>query len=422
MNLLFLCLENFPHEGACTSLLLNLLSQKAISNIGKIHVLALSNKSELPPLETINGIFVHRFRSVTRMQNMDILSQWGKNVKRSTYEIWFRVRKHFPFLFRRGNHFYNITLVNETIEALKDIVDRENIDLIIPVCGYYEAAVAALDICKRNNIALGVYQVDPCSTNQLLPPLTFQERLTFERTLYDYAKFVISTPIIGSEMAQYLTLDQRKKTVIMEFPNVVPRASSSNGAHKGTIRCLFAGKIYAGARDPSYTLRLFSKISDPDIVLELIGIDAPGLTRYTNGQLPSNIICRGNLPLEETRKEIDSADILVNIGNTVKNQVPSKLFEYIASGKPIVNICVDRSCPSVPYMELYPKALNIYQSDEKDLLVENQANVLYHFIKANCQGTVSSDQIMNLFYKCTPEYCSSLMAQEIVKALASSDE
>ena len=52
------------------------------------------------------------------------------------------------------------------------------------------------------------------------------------------------------------------------------------------------------------------------------------------------------------------ADILINLANNNSNQIPSKIFEYIACRKPILNIY---KCPSdvgTEYLRKYPLAFN----------------------------------------------------------------
>lgn len=416
MNILFICLENYPKEGACTSLLLNLLSQKEMRDLGEVHVLSLAKEENVSHKEDYEGIHIHRFRSITRMTNKEIMFEKVPLIKKIR-EIWFRIKRRFPSIFRNSNLFYNQVLVEETEKVIFQILKEHYIDLIIPICGYYESAVATLDIYQKKGIHFGIYQVDPCSTNTVLPPASYNDRITFEKTIYDYANFVITTPINGQEMKQYLTDKQLKKMWEMEFPNVVPRYSNIQIRNDFQIKCLYAGKIYAGARNPRFTIELFSHINDPNIVLEMIGVERNVLAHFMDSNIPDRIICRGNMSIDKTREEIENADILVNIGNIMKNQIPSKIFEYISSGKPIINICYDKECPSIPYIERYPNSINIYQSDEKIRDIDSIAHELEDFIYSHKNRVVPKEKIESLFFTCTPKYCASLMSGIILDSL-----
>jgi|GEM_PF-4180323 hypothetical protein len=417
MKLLYICFDPFPYKGACTSLLKNLFAQKELCELGEIHILAIAENSKVPLYEVVDEIHIHRFVSISRMRVKDVLKQLIKNPDKTLSEICVRVKRSFPKFFPASNLFYNPVWVNESVDALEKILSTESFDIIIPMAGRYEAAVAAMLVCKKHNINLGLYQVDPCSTNQVISASTYEERLNFEKELYCFAKFVITTPIIYEEMKGIAFDEHQNKVQIMEFPNVVIRSMTNKRERNNrTVRCIFAGLMHPCCRDPKFTMKLFSRLTDQNIKFELIGVKHDELTQYFNIDIPSNVVCRGRMPLEETQREISDADILVNIGNKLTNQVPSKLFEYIASGKPIVNICVNKTCPSLPYMERYLYALNLFQTSENEEFARQVAE-LEKFIHENAGKSVPANQILSLFRECTPEYCAALMAKIIKNSL-----
>ena len=53
--------------------------------------------------------------------------------------------------------------------------------------------------------------------------------------------------------------------------------------------------------------------------------------------ISKNIHFLGKKRKEDIIRIYQEADILVNIGNSIDNQMPSKIFEYISTGKPILN-------------------------------------------------------------------------------------
>ena len=58
-----------------------------------------------------------------------------------------------------------------------------------------------------------------------------------------------------------------------------------------------------------------------------------------------------------------NADILVSLGNFYDNQMPSKLFVYFGSGKPVLHLAVSESDPTLPYLARYPLALVLHRSE-----------------------------------------------------------
>ena len=92
------------------------------------------------------------------------------------------------------------------------------------------------------------------------------------------------------------------------------------------------------------------------------------------------------------------ADFLLNIGNTVTNQLPSKVLEYISSGKPIINIYKSEMCPTLNLLENYD-ALNIYEKED----LENSFKNLNKFLISK-HDNLSFEEIKKIYKEYTPEF------------------
>lgn len=111
---------------------------------------------------------------------------------------------------------------------------------------------------------------------------------------------------------------------------------------------------------------------------------------------------------------MQSADILVNIGNTVENQIPSKLLTYISFGKPIINIMKSSNCPTLEYMNRYPLSYNILETFD---LIEKEAKKLESFIYESNGKSIAFDQIEKIFYECTPSYVGKRLYDIVCEAI-----
>ena len=67
----------------------------------------------------------------------------------------------------------------------------------------------------------------------------------------------------------------------------------------------------------------------------------------------------GVVSREQALAATREADVLVNLGNQTAFQLPSKVVEYAAAGKPVVNIAPHREDSSIEFFQAYPLALNI---------------------------------------------------------------
>ena len=81
-------------------------------------------------------------------------------------------------------------------------------------------------------------------------------------------------------------------------------------------------------------------------------------------------------------------NIVINLGNTVINQIPSKIFELISSGKPIINFYFSKDDPSLKYFAKRPMCYSFNLSDYS----ETDVDKLMEFIKENDSKTLSFEQ------------------------------
>jgi hypothetical protein len=408
---LYICTDNYPHHGACTSLLNKLFFDgHLIDMIGSVDVLTVKYSIDEPTIE--------KWKQITIYRQLIPYFVDGTTLKRT-------VKRH-PFLTTKvilskiinkiwfSNHeteFLYPHITKKIIDMLKRIKAGEY-DIIIGMSGNFHVLDALRKMKGAEQIKKYiVYQVDPCSTKETENANTLSARCEFEDIVYKNAKAIITTPIIAREIKCGRNQKFSSKVYAMEFPNITSRSEKpKQDVESDRIVCSFAGHIYSGIRNPQYTLKLFQLLEKKDIELHLIGVREQDLVSYQKGALT---VCRGELELQETRNEMEHSHILVNIGNSMLNQVPSKLFEYISSGKPIINICKHRNCPTIPYMESYPLAINIFEDEE----ISIAAQKVLEFIRCTSGKRVSSKEIYRLYRNCTAEYCAQHMHDIIASSM-----
>ena len=286
----------------------------------------------------------------------------------------------------------------------------------MPVAGFYETVTAALEWKKDNKSRVISYQVDPCSTNKVYSTKSLEMRQAYERNMYHQSDFVITTPIIKKELALMLSHTDMDKTVAMEFPNLELSRLQLKGRQEAIknerkeISCVFCGMVYQGVRNPRFAIKLFSGLKN-NTKLVMVGVTRKEAGAYVPEQdIGSNITFCGYLPVDETQDYIETADFLVNIGNKLLNQVPSKLFTYIATGKPIINLCTSRNCPTIPYLDKYPLSLNVFEDDVLEARKQVES-----FIANSVGKRVAAEEIAHNFYECSAEYCANVLNSQIRK-------
>lgn len=130
-------------------------------------------------------------------------------------------------------------------------------------------------------------------------------------------------------------------------------------------RLLFLGTLYRNIRNPRYLLEAFEQL--PSFCeLHIIGDvhDCGDLVDVAQKRIGNRLTVTGSQPRAEAMKSLADSDFLVNIGNTTPFQLPSKLAEYAAMGKHIVNISSCDRDSSTLFLEDYPGALHIRETEQ----------------------------------------------------------
>jgi len=139
-------------------------------------------------------------------------------------------------------------------------------------------------------------------------------------------------------------------------------------AQGGALRIVYLGTLYRGLREPDFLLSLFDAAcaAAPGRPLELhfygdAGACSPVLERHRAGS-GGRVHLHGVVSRAEALEAMRGADVLVNLGNETAFQLPSKVVEYAAAGKPVVNIASHHEDSSIEFFRAYPLALNLVAS------------------------------------------------------------
>jgi len=132
------------------------------------------------------------------------------------------------------------------------------------------------------------------------------------------------------------------------------------------IRLVFAGTLHKTIRSPEHLLQVFEMLLQTRIgerlELHLFGTADYCMERFRPRQqlVNESIFLHGPVSREKAVQAMQSADILVNIGNANPYQEPLKVIEYASTGKPLVNIATISNDSSALVLEKYPAAINVF--------------------------------------------------------------
>lgn len=283
-------------------------------------------------------------------------------------------------------------------------------DVVIATCSPYYPLKLAAEISKI--VPVIYYKIDPVSTITLSEKPNNDEKLVTienEITWDTCASCIITTDVIFKYYNQLPTKVNADKVLLLNYPNIVERKLSNqannsiiNSFDKKKINLCFIGTFYSDIRNPKFLLELMNKLRDTDIVLHILGRMGDCsvmIDEYTSNR--SNVIYHGVVPPSVADDVMLQADILVHVGNVVDSLMPSKILDYISSGKPILNLCKIPTCPTLPLMERYPLGMTIYEYE--DLTSDIISQIVAFCIDNRCKQ-LAFDTIHELYYDSTIEY------------------
>lgn len=295
---------------------------------------------------------------------------------------------------------------------IQKLDQTEHYDAAIAVAAPYYAAFALADAAIHAKKA--VWQMDPYTANQ-------QARqnagaLARELHLYRCVDRMFITQLMQPDFEQEPFAAFAHKTQVLDFPCLVPTEYKTDPLHTpdNPVRCVFAGNLYPGVRTPHFALELFDQLDLPDIQLVFVGggwQQFPGLMDTWSKALGNRLVLTGALPPDLARAQIAQADILLNLGNGVANQLPSKIFEYFGSGKPVLNLARIANDPALAYFQRYPLACTVLESEGTGPEVCQRVR---SFILGCRKKRVPFEQVEKLFVQNTP----NAVAQALLRGLS----
>lgn len=242
-----------------------------------------------------------------------------------------------------------------TVEALDA---RLHFDAVCAVCAPYRAAFA-LETARIGGKKL-LWQLDPYASNR---DYTAPGGFAREGRLLEAVDAAFITPQALPDYEGGPLSPWRAKVHLLGFPTLLP--GQDVPPHDGT-RCVFCGSLYPTLREPDFALELFAALNDPDLTLTMAG---GGWQRFetaaarASALLGDRFVRPGPLPPDQAAALETGADILLNLGNAYDNQMPSKLFGYLGTGKPVLHLAVSPGDPTLPYLARYPLALVLHRWD-----------------------------------------------------------
>ncbi len=300
------------------------------------------------------------------------------------------------------------------LKTAREIIKKEKISLVIGCYRPYESiySVMALKSMFKENIFCIGYHLDlitnPNTANKWIK--SFQEKKAWraahkEQQILD---MIVLPRAIQNKQFKF------NNTKFADFPVCIPDMTYEEFSLpyiQDYCNLVYIGTLNVQNRNPKYAIDIFESIfkaNGKKIIWHIWGsIEQELMPIIENSQ---NVFYHGMLENSKVVHALKKADVIVNVSNEqTVNMVPSKIFQYFSTSRPILNFVSSNIDVSIPYFEEYGNALNIFKNATKD---ENSMK-----IKKFLENGQKKDFIVNSEFlsRSTPKYFLDIVEKEFLK-------
>lgn len=254
----------------------------------------------------------------------------------------------------------------------KRILRDGDCDGIITVSLPFTAHLVGYSIKRRHPALPWIVDVgDPFACQDKEAPNNYalhrRRNALWERKVFASSDYVSVTNQTMSELYASMFPEVRSRLRVIPpcAPADVRRSDTSIFRTNGAVRMVYAGRLYGGIRSPRFLLalhRALSGILERRCELHFIGDVSDYADDFRSCAGDGTIFIHGVQSHATTLSALSAADVLVNIANTTSYQLPSKIVEYAAMGKKILNLITAEDDQSTCLLQDYPAALTLHDA------------------------------------------------------------
>lgn len=313
--------------------------------------------------------------------------------------------------------FLNATIKNELIEAfygaLKEI--DEPIDLIIPSSLPFESVLSSIEYISRNNVETKVipYLFDQFTDNPSLHRTRWNKMIKRKNhlKLEEYILANSHSILIMNQLEKHFRHNfsaYADKVNVVEHPLLKVNTCNYENLNSDNINIVYTGSFYKKIRNPEYFLNVAEQsLHEIDAVLNIYSFgNCENIIENYSKRYPLKILNHGKVTTEKAYDAISSSDILVAVGNSDNSQIPSKIFEYMSFGKPIVYFYTVDDDANLKVLERYPYRVFIKQDYE---LMDENVKRFVGFCNSYSKIRVGYNEIKKIYVDATPRYTADLI-------------
>lgn len=293
-------------------------------------------------------------------------------------------------------------------EAIK-LMNKEHFDIVVSEYHGLDSLHAGSILKKRfPEIRFVAILWDPFTGKdpvKYLPKRFFRERMNLgeQQELEVADKIIVMESSRAYHEIHSVCKPYYNKFEYLDIPSIVKPPVQTHPAGliiHGKINVVYAGILSLPDRNPEYVIQLLKKSTyakDVNFIFLCTGEGKEKLEQLSN-DFPGIITISGFVGREDLNNIYHEAEVLLNFGGPNPSMVPSKIFEYMSYGKPILSTYYIDNEASLKYLRKYPLALCV---DQRLEIYEN-VKLLDNFFEEKISKIVEFDEIEQMFPKNIP--------------------
>lgn len=401
-KILIIIKDYYPIASPSANLIIPLLNE--MKNNYDIKVLARKSNDILKEREFIDNIEIIRFNDrFSRFDNR--LKNKIKSSNNKIFNIIYFVKKSFFYLLRKLNLIgYSFYMVRKIEKNISQIVLREKIDYIIPIT--FEEIIASLKYTKKNNnINLVPYVLEQFLNENKKNIYAKIKLKKLKISLVHESKKIFVLPVLKGYFEE-----AKEKLIITEHPMIIDNVNKKN--KNSVINITYAGGLDYNQRNPIGVLNILDKIKNKNkFKINFYSYGNCELILKNFEKKSGNYLeSKGVVSNDIAHQILKQSNILITIGNKSSKVVPSKIFDCISTGKPIIHFYFHDEDPYINYLSRYKLSLCIKLDDKNN---NQKAELIENFCFKNKNSVLEYKVFAEEFKECTPKYVANQFFLEI---------
>lgn len=380
----------------------------------EIHLLvpqAYSQKS----FEVIDGVYIHRFKrnkfwtlvTWAKMNSNNMISSWILKLQR----IVLRIRQ---FVYIPIYPIDELSFVHLFANKAIKLHEKIGFDMVVSEHSGVETLLAGYYLKKNYpNVKYLPILWDPILGKKYARylPLKYAHRKLkdFESSILYVADFVVSMTSHQQILKKYFDDNFLfSKFRFLDLPKLsrpVLRTKDRVYTKSNSLNFVYAGIISLPDRDPYQLLESLDELGDKDINVSIF--TARDVDKFNKRKKYKNIEVTyyNYIKRDKLLSVYESADFFINLGDSYSNMLPSKIFEYMSYGKPIISTYLTEDDCTINYLQRYPLCFLFNQNHPQPV------EELKQFINNNKGVRMNYDKVRELFPHNSPKQYVDLIIE-----------